>query len=226
MFHTVSQFSADRLAHFFPQIASRICVVPNAVTPHFFTPVPEDGEAFLSEHGLAARAFVLVPGGLHFRKNADLILEVAPILLQRFPGLILAIVNHSNSEYAARASAISENVRVLGFVSDEALHALYAAASVVWFPSRYEGFGLPVIEAMACGAPVVASDASSIPEVAGRAALLADPSRPEDHVEAIAALLADAGMRQRLAAAGRDRASQFTWACSATKLKQAFDALV
>jgi glycosyltransferase involved in cell wall biosynthesis len=226
MFHTVSQFSADRLAHFFPQIASRICVVPNAVAPQFFAQVPDAGRAFLVEHGLADRAFVLIPGGLHFRKNADLILEAAPMLLQRFPGLILAIVNHSNPEYAGRASAISPSVRVLGFVSDEALHALYAAASLVWFPSRYEGFGLPVIEAMACGAPVVASNASSIPEVAGDAASLAHPERAEAHVAAMEALLLDVDLRRRLSAQGRERASGFTWACSATKLKQAFDALI
>jgi glycosyltransferase involved in cell wall biosynthesis len=156
MFHTVSQFSANRLSHFFPKMASRMRVVHNGVAPHFFEEVKEAGEDFLVEKKLNGRQYVLVPGGLHYRKNAELILRAAPMLLERFPDLVLAVVNHSNAAYAEQAHALSERVRLLGFVSEEALHSLYAAATVVWFPSRYEGFGLPVVEAMACGAPVVA----------------------------------------------------------------------
>ena len=74
MIHTVSEFSAGRLAHFFPALRSRLRVVPNAVTPHFFMPVPAEGLTYLRAEGLADRRFVLVPGGLHFRKNAELVL--------------------------------------------------------------------------------------------------------------------------------------------------------
>ena len=137
MIHTVSQFSADRLAHHFPALGPRIRVVPNAVTPHFFAAVPESGVHFLEQQGLHHRPFVLVPGGLHFRKNAELILAAAPALLDRYPDLLLAVVNHSNPVYAGRASALGPRVRLLGFVSDEALHALYATARAVWFPSLY-----------------------------------------------------------------------------------------
>ena len=75
LFHVVSQFSADRLAHFFPAIQSRLKVVHNAVTPHFFAPVTAEGRAYLKEVGLNGKPYLLVPGGLHFRKNADLILQ-------------------------------------------------------------------------------------------------------------------------------------------------------
>ncbi len=226
MFHTVSHFSAERLAYFFPAIASRLRVVHNAVTPHFFQPVPETGKQFLRDHNLADRPYILVPGGLHFRKNAELILAAAPELLRRHPHLQIAVVNHSNPLYAQRAATLGSNFRLLGFVDDDALHALYAAATVVWFPSRYEGFGLPVVEAMATGAPVVASNASSLPEIAANAALLVDPANPEAHITALDSLLTDEGARQQLSTAGRQRAAQFTWASSAAQIKHHFDTLL
>jgi glycosyltransferase involved in cell wall biosynthesis len=226
MFHTVSEFSAERLGHFFPQIKSRIRWVHNGVTPHFFEPVVPAGEEFVVRSGLADRPFVLVPGGLHFRKNAELILEAAPMLLERFPNLLIAIVNHTNPSYAAKAIALGPRLRLLGFVPDDALHALYTAATVVWYPSRYEGFGLPVVEAMACGASVVASNSSSIPEIAGNAATLVDPGSAKAHADAITSLLSDDGARQYFALAGRKRAAKFTWKACASDLKQAFDELV
>ncbi len=226
LFHTVSQFSADRLAYFFPSIAPRIRCVHNGVTPHFFQPVSPAGDDYLQQAGLADRPFLLIPGGLHYRKNAELILEAIPQLLRKFPDLVIAIVNHANPLYAARAQAFAPRVQMLGFVSENALHALYAAARLVWFPSRYEGFGLPVVEAMACGTPVVASNSSSIPEIAGSAALLADPADASAHIAAIASLLTDARAADQLREAGRLRAKQFTWQKTAEALKQHFEALL
>ncbi len=226
LFHTVSEFSAERLAHFFPQIAGRIRCVHNGVTPHFFDPVPEAGTAFLRQAELSDRPFLLIPGGLHFRKNAELILAVLPALLKRFPDLLVIGVNHNDPVYLEPAASVGLNFRLLGFVSDDALHALYAAATIVWYPSRYEGFGLPVVEAMACGAPVVASNSSSIPEIAGKAALLADPSSPEAHLAALSDLLTDARAREQLSLAGRVQAQKFTWEQSAGRLKQEFDKLL
>jgi glycosyltransferase involved in cell wall biosynthesis len=226
MFHTVSQFSADRLGHFFPHIKSRIRWVHNGVTPHFFGKVAPEGKRFVEEAGLAERPFVLVPGGLHFRKNAELILAATPMLLQRFPDLIVAVVNHTNPVYAEKAKAFAPRVKLLGFVSDEALHALYTAATVVWYPSRYEGFGLPVVEAMACGASVVASNSSSIPEIAGDAATLVDPGSAKAHFDAISSLLTDPRAREQFAEMGRAHAARFTWAACAAELKQAFDSLL
>jgi glycosyltransferase involved in cell wall biosynthesis len=226
MFHTVSQFSAERLAHFFPQFASRIRWVYNGVTPHFFQAVPEKGREFVAQAGLESRPYVLVPGGLHFRKNAELILAAAPMLLERFPELVIAVVNHSNPVYAEQSKRLGERFRLFGFVSDEALHALYAAAQVVWYPSRYEGFGLPVVEAMACGTPVVASDSSSIPEIAGDAAVLVSATQPAAHADAIMELLLDSRERMKYASAGLARAPRFTWNNCAADLKHHFDSLL
>jgi len=226
MFHTVSHFSAERLSHFFPEIASRIRVVHNGVTPHFFEPVSERGRSYLVENGFSDRPYVLVPGGLHFRKNAELILEACSLLIARFPRLTIAVVNHSDPGYAMRAAALAPNLRLLGFVEDSALHALYTNAAVVWFPSRYEGFGLPVIEAMVCGGAVVASNASSLPEIAGDAALLIDPTKPQAHADAIEMLLTDDRANRQLSEAGRIHASSFTWSSSVAQLRRCFDELL
>lgn len=224
MFHTVSHFSAERLGHFFPEIASRIQVVHNAVTPHFFQPVPEDGRKYLVEKGLPGHDYILVPGGLQFRKNADLILEASAHLKERFPRMPIVITGHSDPVYDERARALK--LELFGFLDESALHALYSNATVVWFPSRYEGFGLPVIEAMACGAPVVCSSAASLPEIAGDSAVLVHPTKPIAHVDAIEMLLSDSRARQKFSAAGRARAAGFTWDSSAEQLMNRFQALL
>lgn len=226
LFHTVSQFSADRLTHFFPEIRSRLRVVHNAVTPHFFEPVTSAGHEYIQQQGLGERPFILVPGGLHFRKNAELIFEGWPLLKSLHPELQLAVVNHSAGDYVERAKKFGSDFRVLGFVSDADLRALYSEAQSVWFPSRYEGFGLPVVEAMACGAPVVASRASSLPEIAGDAGLLASPTDAREHVELLDSILASSNLRRELSRRGSERAKAFTWARSAGQLRSEFEGLL
>ena len=163
---------------------------------------------------------------MHFRKNADLILQVWPRLQQLDRDLKLVVVNHSDPVYVEKLQALGGDLHLAGFVSDDALKALYTAAQAVWFPSRYEGFGLPVLEAMACGTPVVTSNASSLPEIAGHAALLVDGGRAEAHLEALHGLLQSRAMRDELKARGRERASQFTWSKAAAELKAHFDSIL
>ena len=221
MFHAVSNFTAERLAMFVPSIASRIRVVHNAASSRFFEPVSAVGEEYLERAGLRGVRFILFPGGLSFRKNADLVLSSWPRLRQLFPDLQLVVAGHSEARYAARAQTM-ESIRQLGFVGDEALCSLYHAAQVVWFPSRYEGFGIPVVEAMACGAPVVASNCSSLPEVAGGAAILASPNSIDAQIEALEAVLRDSPLRESLCKLGRERSLQFTWASAAARLHRHF----
>jgi glycosyltransferase involved in cell wall biosynthesis len=226
MFHTVSKFSAERLAHFFPSLTSRLEVVPNGVAARFFLPVSAEGEAAMTAMGLAGRQFVLLPRGLHYRKNAELVLAVWPKLQQRHPDLLLVISSHCAPAYAIRARDLGDSVRLTGFVSDEVLCSLYHAARVVWFPSRYEGFGIPVLEAMACGTPVVASDNSSLPEIAGDAACLVPTHSRSAHLDALEFMLRDESARQEMIARGKNRASKYTWAGSAAKLRDKLAALV
>jgi glycosyltransferase involved in cell wall biosynthesis len=221
LFHTVSNFSAERLANFVPEIRSRIRVVHNAASARFFEPVSAEGEDQLDMMGLRSVPFILIPGGLCVRKNAALILDAWPILRERFPELLLVVVGHSEPGFASRAGTF-ESIRQIGFAEDEILCSLYHAAQVVWYPSRYEGFGIPVVEAMAGGAPVVTSDCSSLPEVAGDAAILAPRDSISAHVEALEAVLTNSRLRESLRERGRIRARHFTWAAAAAKLNRHF----
>jgi len=226
MFHMISEFAAERTAHFFPAIKSRLRVVPNAASESFFRPPTEVGKQVFREFGIADRPYVLVPGGLHHRKNADLILDAWPHIQQRNPDLTLVIINHSNPMYLDRAKALAPSLVMAGFQTEDSLVALYNAAQLVWFPTRYEGFGMPVIEAMACGAPVISSNTTAIPEVAGDAAMLLSPEKMSDHIEAITALLGDSAERERFSRLGRARAERYRWANSAKLLAAEFAALL
>ncbi len=222
LFHTVSDFSAERIAHYFPSIRDRLRVVHNAVTPHFFEPPAEEGRAYVREYGLRDRPFVMLPRGLHYRKNADLVLKAWPKIHEAVPEALLVVTSHNDPEYVERAQeAFGDSVYITGYISEEALHALYESATLVWVPSRYEGFGMPVLEAMACGTPVVASDAAALPEVAGNAAELVPVDKPQAHISVIRTLLGTPSRQERLREAGRNRAQKFTWDRSAAQLLSA-----
>jgi len=226
MFHMISQFAADRTGHFFPNLRSRLRVVPNAASECFFRPPTEAGNRILSQLGIADRPYVLVPGGLHHRKNADLILDAWPHIQHRHPELTLVVINHSDPAYLLRAQALAPSLILAGYQEEETLVALYNAAQLVWFPTRYDGFGMPVIEAMACGAPVVSSNSSAIPEIAGDAAILLSPDKMTDHIETISALTEDGRARAKLSQLGRERAQQYRWARSAQQLAEEFASLL
>lgn len=227
LFHTVSSFSADRLAHFFPRIASRLRVIPNGVVSRFFERVSDAGEAGLVSHGLANECFVLVPGGLHFRKNADFILKTWRRIRETHPNILLVVAGVNDPVYEAKALSLKDSrLRLLGRVDDELLCSLYTAARVVWVPSRYEGFGMPALEAMACGTPVVANRCSSLPEVCGDAAILAAPDNPNEHIEAIREAADDEVTRAELSRRGRERAKLFTWKRAAEEMSRCLRGLV
>ncbi|MBL7064272.1 MAG: glycosyltransferase family 4 protein, partial [Anaerolineae bacterium] len=122
----------------------------------------------------------------------------------------------------AEAEKHDERVRLLGFVDDTDLPALYRGAALFAFPSLYEGFGLPVLEAMACGVPVVCSKTSSLPEVAGDAPLLVDPLDADGLAEALARVLENADLRQRMITRGLAQAARFTWDQAARRLLSTF----
>lgn len=226
MIQTISQFSAERIAHFFPRLRDRIQVIHNAVSPEFFRPVPEGGKEVLRSLGLADEPYLLLPGGLHFRKNAELVLTAWPQIQQQRPDLKLVITSHNTPSYAERAKQLP-SVVFSGFQTEEGLVALYHRAELVWFPSKYEGFGMPVLEAMACGAPVIASTSSALPEICGGAAAAMVPAdRPGAHVEAILGLLDDGPAKSRARERGRSHAGRFTWDRTAEQLVQAFARLL
>lgn len=226
MFHMISQFAADRTAHFFPAIKDRLRVVPNAASESFFNPPTSKGQRVLDELGVVSRPYILVPGGLHHRKNADLILAAWPLIHQKMPDLALVVINHSDPAYLDRAKSLSPSLILGGYQEEQQLVALYNAAQLVWFPTRYDGFGMPVIEAMACGAPVVSSCTSAIPEIAGNAATLLSPDDTVAHVDAICGLLEDETARETFSQLGRKRAQNYRWSNSARLMAEHFRAIL
>jgi len=124
------------------------------------------------------------------------------------------------------ALGLGDRVQFIGFAADEDLPALYSAAQVFAFPSLYEGFGLPPLEAMACGVPVVASRASSVPEVVGEAGLLIDPLDVDDLAGALARALDDEALRAELTRRGLEQARRFSWAESARQLREHYARLL
>jgi len=147
----------------------------------------------------------------NLRALLDALAEIAPparpVLV--LPGYATAHEEELRDHAAARG--VAEDVRFLSWISAEQLEGLWRLARAFVYPSLYEGFGLPVLEAMARGVPLACSNASSLPEVAGEAALLFDPRRPAQIAAAIGRLLSDAPLRERLAELGRVRAQEFTW---------------
>ena len=121
---------------------------------------------------------------------------------------------------------MSEHVHLIGFVDDEDLPALYTCARAFAFPSLYEGFGLPVLESMACGTPVLTSTVSSLPEVAGDAALLVDPLDLDAITDQLDRLIGDEALREQLILAGQRQIARFSWEQSAQQLISIYQSLV
>jgi glycosyltransferase involved in cell wall biosynthesis len=176
--------------------------------------LPEDEvEAFRTARGLPD-AFVFTLGTLEPRKNLVGLLRAFAQLHKPRPPLYIAGGSgwHVSPIFdTVRQLRIEDEVHFLGFVAEDELPLWYNAARLFAFPSLYEGFGLPVLEAMACGAPVVTSTAASLPEVGGKAALLVPPQDTDRIAQEMARVLDDSQLRMELRAAGRIQASRFSW---------------
>jgi len=194
--------------------AGKIDVVPEGVRPPSIRE-PVDLAGLRARLALGDRPVVLTVSAKRPHKNLVRLLEALAIIpADRRPVLLLpGYATQWENELRERAQqlALDGDTRFLGWVSDDELEALYAVSSCFVFPSLYEGFGLPVLEAMARGVPVACSDRGSLSEVAGDAARLFEPERPDSMAEAIQALLSDRNEAARLVAAGHERAARFTW---------------
>ncbi len=191
--------------------------MPLAASPAF-RPVesPEARQAVCARYGVAP-GFILAVGNLQPRKNLHrLVAAFRTLLAEGLADRQLVLVGKDalrSDQFRAEVQDLIESGRLVltGYVPEADLPALYGAASVFVYPSLYEGFGLPILEAMACGTPVVTSNCSSMLEVAGSAAQLADPLRTEQLAAAIRAIVERPELAASLAAQGRARAAQFTW---------------
>jgi glycosyltransferase involved in cell wall biosynthesis len=189
-----------------------------------FRPVTERRalEAVRKKYGLGDRPYLFSASTLQPRKNYPMLIRAFRPVAERWPHL-LAIAGargwlYQEIEDEIAAQGLSDRVLLLGFADEADLPALYSGASLFAFPSLYEGFGLPVLEAMACGAPVLSSNASSLPEVAGEAAILLPPDDEAAWSRQIERLLGEPAERGRMVAAGFRQARRFSWAESARQL--------
>ena len=208
---TVSKFSRERLLDYCRVADDKIVVIPQGVDERFHPLAPEAIAAVRQELNLPLR-YVLFVGNLAPRKNLARLLEAWSLVSPEHPEHSLVLAGAANSVF--RDAGLPEphpSVRPLGYVADAHLPALYGGAEMFAFPSLYEGFGLPVLYAMACGVPVMTSNVTSLPEVAGDAALLVDPYSVDSLAGGLRSMLGDAALRQDLASRGLRRAQEFTW---------------
>ena len=201
---------------------SKISVVPNAANPEFRV-VGRDRAQWAVRDMLHFDApFVLSVGDLQPRKNQIGLIAAFSKLLTDHPYLKHHLVLAGKETWftpkvlhAARDCGFASRIHFTGFVSDAELLQLYNACDCFVFPSFYEGFGLPILEAMACGRAVACSNTSAMPEVADGAGLLFDPRRTEDIARAMRDILLDGELRGRMERLGLHRAAGFTWRKSA-----------
>jgi len=199
---------------------SRIAVVPPGVTAAYHPRPTAEVEAFRRREELPAQ-FLLHVGTLQPRKNLPVLLEALAQIKR--PELLLVFIGGKGwyyEEIFARVKALKleEQVRFTGYVADETLPLWYNAATIFVFPSIYEGFGMPVLEAIACGTPVIAADTSSIPEVVGGAARLFAPHDVNVLAEHLQTMLGNPGVMAAMRAHGLEQARNFSWANSAQQM--------
>lgn len=213
-----SAATADDLQRELRVPAAKVDVVPMGVGATARA-APEPEAQLRARHELGDRPIVLTVAAKRPHKNLPRLIEAMALIdADRRPLLVAPGYGtfHDDELHAlVRRLGLAGDVRLLGWVSDAELEGLYAAAALFVLPSLYEGFGLPVLEAMARGVPVACSDRGSLREVAGDAARVFDPERPDDIARAITDVLADPDEAARLRAAGRQQAARFTWERSA-----------
>ncbi|HEU6456609.1 MAG TPA: glycosyltransferase family 1 protein [Roseateles sp.] len=221
---TVSEYSRREIAERYRVNDENIVVVHNAVDRQAFFPGVE-GEALVRARGLTPGGYLLTVGRIEPRKNHAALLRAYRALPGTPPPLV--IVGQRDFGYGDFESEMAlmpqdRQVLVLGEIGDGELPALYRHAQVFVYPSFAEGFGMPPLEALASGVPVITSASTAIPEVVGDAGLLVDPKEPSALRAAIERLLQSPELRADLARRGLQRADQFTWRASAQNLAQAY----
>jgi len=220
---TVSQATKADLIELVDADGAKIEVIPHGCDPFFLQrPPAEEIEAVREKYALE-RPFLLSVTNIKPHKNLKRLLQAFAQLCGDYPDLELIIAggtlrDHPELEKICAESAVGERVRSLGYVPKQELRALYNMARIFVFPSLYEGFGLPPLEAMACGTPVVASRSSAIPEVVGHSGLLVNPYRVDAIAEAVRSLLENDSFRDALGVQGRRRAREFDWDATAQRV--------
>jgi glycosyltransferase involved in cell wall biosynthesis len=230
---TGSEFSRTSIAHAYGLDPEAITVVPNAASPNFRPVDRAKAERYVRLQLGIQEPFLLTVGDLQPRKNHVSLIRAFSKMTRELPQLRHSLVIAGQDTWhapaiheAARTSGVAGRIRFTGFVSDEDLLMLYGACEAFVFPSLYEGFGLPVLEAMACGRAVACSNTSALPEVADGAAVFFDPYSEEEIARAMADLLLHTELRSRMEKIGMSRAARFSWRDTAEKTLKVYHQVV
>lgn len=225
----VSEATRQDLIHLYGVSPAKVRVIYEAAAPHFRPAPPGDVARVRSRYGLPPR-YLLTVGTLEPRKNLPRLFQaLARLEGAKRPPLVVAGAKgwlYEETFRTVERLGLEGQVVFLGRVPEEDLPALYTAADLFILPSLYEGFGLPVLEAMACGVPVICSRAASLQEVAGDAARYVDPRDPEGIAHALQEVWEDADLRAALRAQGLARAASFSWRRAAEETLALYDALL
>jgi len=231
----VSRFTKNEIEKLFGIPGPAIEVVYNAIDERFLRGhASETDRQILAERYLVTYPFLLYAGRISPHKNLVRIIEAFSALRAelekegKFPDLKLIIIGdelskHPDLRRTVIRSGVHHDVRFMGFVPIEMLRVFYDAAKVFVFPSLYEGFGLPPLEAMAHGTPVVTSNTSSLPEVVGNAAVLVNPENVFEIMRALHRVLLDQSVRDRLKQRSYEQAKKFSWDASARRILQVYE---
>jgi glycosyltransferase involved in cell wall biosynthesis len=231
----VSETTRQDLARIFQLRPEKIQVIYNAIDERFQSGHANDADrAFIAERYQVNYPFILYAGNIQPHKNLLRVIESFSALKSRlakegeYPDLKLIIIgddlsSHPDLRRAVIRSGMQQDVRFLGFVPIEALRIFYDVAKVFLFPSLYEGFGLPPLEAMSLGTPVVTSNVSSLPEVVGDAAVLVNPENVFEISNAVYRVLIDQPLREDLKRRGYQRAARYSWDESARRILQVYE---
>jgi len=224
---TVSENTKKEILAHYPVTESKISIITPAVATDVFNAIAQPIDATIIEQYQLNKPYLLFTGTLEPRKNIIGLLNAyaqLPCALQEQYSLVLAggkgWLDHEIHEKLAQLSHL--DIRCIGYVPDDHLPALYRGASIFVYPSFYEGFGMPPLEAMACGAPVITSCTTSLPEVVGSAGLLIDPEQTQSLVDAMILVLTDPTLAATLRKEGLQQAKKFSWQTSAEQLLAIF----
>ena len=231
----VSQFTKNEIQQLFGIPSTRIEVVYNAIDERFLRGhATEADRQLIAERYLVTYPFLLYAGAISPHKNLIRIIEAFSALKtelekeQKISDLKLIIIGddlsgHPDLRRTVIKSGVQNDVRFLGFVPIEVLRIFYDAAKIFVFPSLYEGFGLPPLEAMAHGTPVVTSNTSSLPEVTGNAAVLVNPENVFEIMHALHRVLVDQSLREKLKLRGQEQSKRFSWDSSVRRILAVYE---
>jgi len=232
----VSNSTRDDIVNIFRVDPSKVTVIHNALDNRFRQSEEEDAAQVLERYQLKD-PFILYSGRIRPHKNVDRLIEAFAVLKSELGdsgplgNLKLIIIGDELSQHqylrlTVVRSGVQQDVRFFGFVPYPILKVFYQSAALFAFPSLYEGFGLPPLEAMACGTPVVCSNVSSLPEVVGDAAILVNPENVFDIARGITDMLLDEELRARMIRRGREQAARFSWSWTARQVLEIYQDVI